>query len=471
MHPFPDRAGPFLYFRGWGDGRLALAALSLLPPGETPPPVQAGGREIAAVKLRELGEVTAWRHDFDLGPQDDGYGLGDSHYPVQTDLTGDLRIAFASCNGEENGDMDRAPEERNAMWERLGRNHDHAPFALLLQGGDQIYADEATHGHPLTEGWPGETPPDLDEAQQAEITEHLRAAFVQRYLGAMGSQAYGWLSARVPSLCVWDDHDICDGWGSLPRDHTSSTLGQTLFRVAREMYLLFQHAATEDDVATLFLDPQGRSLSWAHELPGLTLFAPDLRSERGRRHVMREAGWQSVEALEPQGDHVMMVSSVPLLGPRLSLLEGVMLMIPKIQQYEDDLRDQWQSRAHRTEWVRMLKQMLRLRKKAPVTVLSGEIHLATRAEMGRGPTLIHQLVASGIAHRAPPQAFARSLGTLAGLGASPIPDQKIRIHPLPGQKQRYMAERNFLVLERTGRDWQAVWHLEDSGPTPALPLT
>ena len=147
-----------------------------------------------------------------------------------------------------------------------------------------------------------------------------------------------------------------------------------------------------------------------------------------------------------------------------------MMMIPTMQKYEDDLRDQWQSRAHRDEWVRMLKQVLKWRETAPVTVLSGEIHLATRAEMGPDEMRVHQLVASGIAHRAPPQGYARSLGTLAGLGDAPVSGHPIRIHPLPGQKHRYTAERNYLELRRTGGTWHVVWHLEDSGDTEPMAL-
>lgn len=286
----------------------------------------------------------------------------------------------------------------------------------------------------------------------------------------LGAPACAGLFARVPSLSVWDDHDICDGWGSLPESRTDSAVGQTLFRVARRMYLLFQHGATEDDVPALFMDPTGRSLGWRRDLPGVTLFAPDLRSERRRHRILGEAGWDALDALDPAGGHVFMVSSVPLLGPRLSLLEGALTMAPGLQHYEDDLRDQWQSRAHRDEWRRMLSAVLRMRQAAPVTVLSGEIHLATRAEMGPARTLIHQLVASGISHRAPPRAYARMLGLLAGLGDAPLPGHPVRIKPLPGQRHRYVAERNYLVLDRRAGRWQALWHLENSGVTPPLNL-
>ena len=104
-----------------------------------------------------------------------------------------------------------------------------------------------------------------------------------------------------------------------------------------------------------------------------------------------------------------------------------------------------------------------------ICAISGEIHLATRAEMalGNGQTL-HQLVASGIAHRAPPKAWAKVLGTLATLGESPLPGHPIRIRRIPGQLGRYVAERNYLVLDRRNHSWKANWQFEQSGQSPDL---
>lgn len=175
---------------------------------------------------------------------------------------------------------------------------------------------------------------------------------------------------------------------------------------------------------------------------------------------------------EVQG-HTLLMSSVPLLGPRLSLLEALMVVIPRMQKYEDDLRDQWQSRAHRKEWRRMLRLVrdLARRDRHDITAVSGEIHLATRAVMDLGGGLhLNQLVASGIAHRAPPKGWARFLGALSWLGEDPLPEHPIRVQRLPGQPGRYIAERNYLVLERTAGNWTALWDLEASGMTEALHL-
>ena len=240
------------------------------------------------------------------------------------------------------------------------------------------------------------------------------------------------------------------------------------------MALLFQHATVEGDLPQRFTDPQGLHLGWQVTAPDLVVLAPDLRSERTRRQVMGRGGWDMMEraADAAHPGRTLLVSTVPLLGPRLSVFEALMVAIPKMQKYEDDLRDQWQSRAHRAEWRRMLRLVSRLATgDGAVTALSGEIHLATRATMdlGAGRTL-HQLVASGISHPAPPQAWARTLGAVASMGESPLKGQPIAIRRIPGQKGRYVAERNYLVLTRTGGQWQAEWEFETAGRSPALPL-
>ncbi|MDF0603928.1 hypothetical protein P1J78_24760 [Psychromarinibacter sp. C21-152] len=116
-----------------------------------------------------------------------------------------------------------------------------------------------------------------------------------------------------------------------------------------------------------------------------------------------------------------------------------------MQKSEDDLRDQWQSRAHRDKWRRMQRLVCDLARRNghDISMVSGEIHLATRATMHLGDGLnLDQLVSSGIAHRAPPKSSARFMGALSWLGEGPLPEHPIRVEPLPGQRNRYLAERN-----------------------------
>lgn len=470
----PHTVGPLLMLDDLRAGQMHLAALFIAARGQTVLPVVIDGAEVAPEILTDFNDVTVWRCRF-RRPADrpSTYRWDGKSFGLAGCRAGAMRIAYVSCNGEEHGDLDRDDRERNVMWRQLVEDHDEAPFSLLLHGGDQIYADEVTKGHPLSEDWPEALPRDPSRNDLNALRQHLREGFLRRYLAVLAAPDYATLAARVPSLMQWDDHDICDGWGSLRRSRTYSPVGQLLFEVAREMALLFQHGCVEGDLPTRFADHHGVHLGWQITAPGLRLMAPDLRSERTRRDVMGPHGWKMIEDSQPTPGRTLLLSSVPLLGPRLSILEWAMVMIPSMQKYEDDLRDQWQSRAHRGSWRRILQhiQQLTTPHDSDVTVLSGEIHLATRAEMrlSKDKTL-HQLVASGISHRAPPGMWAGFLDRLARLGDSPLPGHPIRIERIPGQKRRYVNQRNYLVLSDTEGAWSASWAFEDSGRTPDLPL-
>ncbi|MEM8554619.1 MAG: alkaline phosphatase D family protein [Pseudomonadota bacterium] len=473
-----DRAhsGPILLIDDITDEHVHLCALFLAPKGEVPADLVVKGQSHTPERLSESRGLGLYRVRFTVpADQPARYTWDGKTYDLAMDFTGDLHIGYVSCNGQEHGDMDRPERERNAMWARLGQRHADHPMSLLLHGGDQLYADEVTDTHRLTFDWPESVPTDVSEEDLNHLFETLFDEFFARYAKLYMGEAFGWLAARVPSLSQWDDHDICDGWGSQPEDSTNSAVGQTLFAAAKKAALLFQHGCTEDDTPPRFADRTAGHLGWSVKSHGLTIMAPDLRAERTRHRVMGPKGWSATTAMaaEARGSRVLLMSSVPLLGPRLSILEALMNLSPGLQKYEDDLRDQWQSRAHRAEWQRMLRLVdgLANHPDTEVTAISGEIHLATRATMTKaGELSFHQLVASGITHPPPPKAWASALGSLAYFGEAPLPGHKIRIRPLPGQRHRYVAERNALILHREDDRWTAVWDLEHSGPTPPLAI-
>ena len=465
--------GPLLYFRGIGGGHVSLVAVVVRPEGTAPPVISVEGEEAPSRPIFRAAGIEAHGYALNLPAEADArYVCDGEEIPVACDFSGDLRIAFTSCNGQETGDLDREAAERNEMWRRLCGRHRAAPFQLMLQGGDQIYADEVTKAHPLSEGWP-EHVPEVTAAEQAlELHAALLAGFVDRYMTTFGQPEYAWLAARVPTLAMWDDHDICDGWGSLAEDVLRSRVGRTLFDAARQAFMVFQMGAPPGIPAANMLDPEGRSLSWSVDLPGVRIVAPDLRSERTRHRVMGEAGWRALErALEAAPERLLLLSSVPALGPRLSIVEWIMQQTPRAEEYEDDLRDQWQSRAHREEWREFLRRLVVLQQgPTAVTVVSGEIHLATRATMATRGGPIHQLVASGISHPAPTRVYAWGLDALARLGEAPLKSHPIRMRTRPGRRTIYSAERNFLVLDRRDGRWTAEWELEDFGTTAPLEI-
>lgn len=468
--------GPILHLRGLCGDRLKLSAVVVRPASDPVPELSVDEAALAPSAPAERCGRRVYVFDFHLPARADAsYRLDGVVYPVNAAVAGDLRIAFVSCNGQEFGDRGTPLGERNAMWARLGRQHADRPFNLLLHGGDQIYADEILDTHPPVREWAhhgrrsGTGGPSTDAIRDA-----LGDALFTRYVELYSQPELAWIAARVPALAMWDDHDICDGWGSLPESKLDSPIGRAVFENAREHFMLFQLGATPGRPPEICADGSGTSLGWHVGLPGLHLIAPDLRSERRPRRVMGECGWRSFRksASAARAGQVLLLSSVPVLGPRLSWVEAIMHVTPRMEKYEDDLRDQWQSRAHRGEWREFLRHLVAIQSRddAQVTVLSGEIHLATRATMATKSGPLHQLVASGIAHPAPPPGYARGLGALARLGESPLPDNPIRLHPLPGRSAIYTGQRNYLILERRDGHWSAWWELEEDGPTPRLAL-
>lgn len=460
------------------DSRVNLAVLLLVPSTNPPPVLKTEEGTAAATSILTCDDRTAFRYTFSLPLRADcWYEVDGARYEIDTSFDGDLRLAFVSCNGQEHGDRRRNRRERNALWKRLAEQHGRQPFHLLLHGGDQIYADELVDAHPLIRAWADARGADarrIRERPEDGLSDALRRAFFKRYAEVLSEPETAWVMARVPSLAMWDDHDICDGWGSMQEAKLDSVVGRTLFAAARESFLLFQLGASPGALPALCLDSAGDTLGWHARLPGLHIIAPDLRSERRPNRVLGEAGWRALDAALSAVDsgRVLLLSSVPALGPRLSWVEAVMHLTSRMEKYEDDLRDQWQSRAHRAEWRRFLERLAEVHKNTdtPVTVLSGEIHLATRGTFDTPPAPLHQLVASGIAHPEPPLGYARALGALARFGETPVPGCPVRMHPLPGMRAIYTAQRNYLVLDRRDETWRAWWELEKTGATPALDI-
>ncbi|MER0237091.1 alkaline phosphatase D family protein [Fulvimarina sp. MAC8] len=471
--------GPILISRGVEADRHRVVAILVRPENEAAPEFVMSDRGVVEVELlATLFGSKVWRYSFDAPAAEAvDYTLGGESRQIAPCGTDDLRIAYVSCNGQEDGDLERPLEEREVMWDRLVTQHRQDPFGLLCEGGDQLYADDVLQCHPDVIAWDEASDEDCASMPLSEeARDAIRFFYFNRYAITYCRPSMALMSAEVPAMMMWDDHDIIDGWGSHADEVLDSPIGRGIFEAAREMFLLFQLGIGENPLPSCFHDKSRESLSFTLDFPGIRVIVPDLRSERRRDRVMGPKGWSGFEAAmadTPANTRILIMSSVPVMGPRLSWLELVADYVPPAREYEDDLRDQWQSRSHREEWKRFLRIIAEAQEGTSnrVTILSGEIHLATRGEMRlKDKSLIHQLVSSGISHGAPPKAYALVLTMLARLGESPLPKRKIKMHRMPSARTIYVEERNFMVLERDGQNWSAFWDLEDQGKTASLEL-
>lgn len=468
-----------LSFRGLEGRSWHLSALLVIEDGLEPGPLVLGDPhpEVRPVRLGGRLGRTLWRYDFEvaLGEAERvvEYGVGEPRWQLHLPpLEGPVRIAFTACNGSEGERTGQSKPGRNALWEDLHEQHELTPFHLLLHGGDQLYADSV---------W--EEVADLAAWQRLREKERLEAPFTPAMAEAVADyyfRRYVWLWEQeeltptlpsIPSLMMWDDHDIFDNFGSHDPEWQACPVFRGIYRIAREQFALFQLAARPDDLPSRgFADPGGGHFGWSYRIvPGIGVLAPDLRSERSLDHIMGETGHRALSGmLEDMADcrHVLFLSTVPLLNAHEHWFERFSEAIPGHQNFQLDIRDQWRSIRHRDEWLDLLRFLFDFIERTSVrlTALSGEIHVGALAKaMSRGRA-IWQLTSSGIVHPPPGPWVVRVLDWMSTGPAEEIePGLELRLLEIPGLGQRFLGERNWLALELSPASERilATWHTED----------
>ena len=419
------------------------------------------------MKLYEGFAWTVWRYEFELPAVDGaGYGFGDHVYPVATRFDGNIRIAY--CTGNNSSPLSEATtgEAKIHLWNRLAREHDTQPFHLLLRGGDQISGDEIVDSHPRTSRWrTRRVRPYNHEPFSEEMREAAESFLFERYRATYAEPTHGYLAARVPSLMMWSDHDILDGWGTIEEWRTDSPVGEGVLATARKLFLIFQMAATADEGSPPNSGRSSATLGFAAHFPGVSVVASDLKSERRPNRLMASDGWKRLaDTMDsvPRGQPVLFMSGTPVLAPRSGWFKA---MLPPV------LKNDWQDTTHREELALMLERLVTnvTEHGIPTTVLSGSLDVASRAEMKLpGGRVLHQLVAAGISRPARPK-HRRILRWLAKLGGPKHVGRRVRFLRLP-KSQRFVAERGYIVVEGANGQWHASWELEGQGRTPRLEL-
>ena len=471
--------GPVLFFRGADARCWHLAALVGNAAGDAVPTLRtATGEDIEPVLLSEPGDYCLRRYDFAFPlrdqPSQHDYAIGDRGWRVHLPARGEaLRLAYTACNGIPFTDAGDNSPRRNERWRHLAGRHAAAPFHLLLQGGDQLYADTIWEEVPELHAWQHQLEADRRVAPFTDaMRRHVTAYYHARYVELWSQPDLVPLLASIPSLMMWDDHDIFDGWGSYDTGDQDSPVYQGIYRIARACFALFQLAARADELPPGFGDRRGGHFGYAYRVGDVGIVVPDMRSDRTPTQVMNPANhaWFG-RTLDGLADcrQVMVMTSVPLLHADLSfferftLVERLLARLRALPQQRDDLMDQWRSVGHRDECARLLRRLLDFAANtgSRVVMLSGEIHLGARGVVQDGAAAIDQLTSSGIVSPPPPALITKLFEVLSrgrlrmGDGISAL------IQPIPGLKRRYLHARNWLELTAS-KDGAvaAAWHAE-----------
>ncbi len=175
------------------------------------------------------------------------------------------RFVLFSCN---NIFYSGGPQtKRYRMWSRLKRElEQNRDIKLVIQGGDQVYHDdiETSCLKALREN-----PEDLDT---------VRKMMIRNYQHFYGHHISRKILAQIPSVAMWDDHDITDGWGGRPesfdKEGNLKPEWKTYFECAREAFQAYQGAKNPD--YRPYAHSQTSMLDFGHN----RIVLMDLRSEK-----------------------------------------------------------------------------------------------------------------------------------------------------------------------------------------------
>jgi len=366
------------------------------------------------------------------------------------------KIGIASCNGAGNRPADPKSEEQFFMWKRLRKDHllgtdkNHLnPFHCLLLTGDQIYADllwkeiEYFEKHKLL-GWrkifngsKKITEHKIHEDELEGLSEQLYEFYEKTYIQSWSNVDIAAVLASVPSVMMWDDHDIFDGWGSHYKYLQESDLFKLIFKVAKEFFEKLQIRGSINKTRTCI----SRNKKYEHYTCRLSfrnfeILILDNRSQRTQKQIMSGKQYEELDNILcdtsffsktsgrkslTKDKTILFVIPVPIAHLDYSnKAENFLKHISKLNFQQnfslgDDALDHWAHDEHSSEQKYLIDLIFRFGEVFSPTyihIISGDVHSAgvgrikrLKSEItekwsphGKDYLRVNQLVTSAIVH-------------------------------------------------------------------------
>jgi len=280
-----------------------------------------------------------------------------------TSQTTRLNLAFGSCRkavpheppytqSEDWGPRGKGVDSLVALAQRMKeRPQPEWPDALLLIG-DQVYADVVSPG--VAERIEGRRSTDEGAGEQIADFEE----YTWLYEESWGQEEIRWLLASLPSIMIFDDHDVIDDWntsGTWVEQQRRESWWRERLIGAYMSYWIYQHLGNlspselaEEPILAAVLGQEGDAepvlrefaakaadevaatrWSFHRDFGRSRLIVLDSRAGRiierdDSRQMLSDQQWDWVhDKLQGDFDHLMIASSVPmLLSQGLHHLEG-----------------------------------------------------------------------------------------------------------------------------------------------------
>ena len=479
----PIIVGPLLGYEQGGYYTVCILTEALASPPKLEVQVAGKTKSVAFARKAGVGDNAFWRTEFKMAVPAKGQAveyqiklkaerLRDRHerdgwqfyVPGKTEQP---KIAYGSCNGFSSAKLARDTNEPYALWQKMATQHATAPFSLLLMGGDQVYADEIWESKrcPSLQLWnelnyKAQNSAKVTAAMQQEIT----AFYDWLYTARWSDENMSLMFASIPSVMMWDDHDIFDGWGSYPEERQKCEVFQEVYNNAARLFDVLQLRCS----ARNRLNPGAKHRTLCLRFRDYCILALDTRSERTMTQIMSEENWHDVKDwLSNQAGksvpNLLVMAGVPAVYRSFAAVQAIMDTTPWHEELEDDVHDHWSSRPHLAERMRLVMVLLNFlespaQNNCQTILLSGDVHVGALGQIWNEHKRIGitQLISSGIVHP-PPTAFAwAGIQLMTSDTPEALGDGEVTAEMLtPFGSPRYLRTRNFATLQ-TGTD-QKLW--------------
>ncbi|KAI8337947.1 hypothetical protein BC941DRAFT_352187 [Chlamydoabsidia padenii] len=366
-----------------------------------------------------------------------------------------MRFMFHSCSGFSQIPQDIKDKYGDQlMWQDVLDRHHIMPFHVLIGGGDQLYQDKIIN-QDFMRPWTDEkvAKKRLAMILTPDMVDGVESFFFNNYVENFGP-LNPWVAkafASIPSINMWDDHDIIDGYGSYPSEMQNAHCFKVLFENACRFYYLFQHHTTVALAAEKHGMIRGTVPTCNSVIttlgPHIGLLSLDCRGERTKQDICQPDTYNTIfntlqTRLPNTVKHLLVVTGVPLIYPRLTLFEKAMdsaavydlatlagktgalgdLITGKLNKWNsepellDDMNDHWTAGNHLVErklLIENLQQFAR-EKSIRVSFLAGDVHCCAvgklyskdMKEKEEGdPYFMVQIISSAIVNVPPPVAL------------------------------------------------------------------
>ena len=305
-----------------------------------------------------------------------------SYFTTLGGPTGNLNFAVSSCMEQL---LQLSKEENADLWADMLRRVENNEIQYLLQTGDQVYMDDSAGEHLFTKPYYAiqkilnETSRDEWDSKRGEMLEIIRNEYRQTW----GIPSMRETMAKVPSLMIFDDHEIRDDWGYLATDSDPNSQEFYYGELARQVYYEYQRQLRED---VDFSNYSNMTTEYYYEvLNGVAFYFMDYRGIRTWNRNYSEMNgmqlgktqWEYLEQLlEPTSGILADAKNFVLVSP-LTVVYLVEALVQIGYFSINDVQESW-TYAYVDEQARLLgllRNWKNGRDGREVIILDGDVHM------------------------------------------------------------------------------------------------